>query len=191
MLAEKYKLQIGDPAPRFEDLKGIDGDAYSLGDFSDAKALLVVFSCNHCPYVQAYESRMQQVYEDYKDKGMAMVAINSNDATQYPEDSFDEMKKRAETQGLTFPYVRDKTQKVAEAYGAQCTPHVMIFDQDHKLAYQGRYDDEKDDPEAGNAVDVRNALDAILAGKEPEEPITRAFGCSVKWAEEHFTKLET
>lgn len=191
MLAEQYKLQIGDPAPAFEGLKGVEGTTYSLDDFSDAKALMVVFSCNHCPYVQAYEGRMQQVYEDYKDNGMAMVAINSNDASQYPEDSFDEMKKRAKSQGLTFPYVRDKTQQVAEAYGAQCTPHVMIFDEDRKLAYQGRYDDEKDDPEAGKAKDVRAALDAILAGEEPGEPVTRAFGCSIKWAEEHFTKLET
>lgn len=191
MLADQYKLQIGDPAPPFEGLNGVDGKTYNLDTFDEAKALMVVFSCNHCPYVQAYESRMQQVYEDYNDKGLAMVAINSNDATQYPEDSFDEMKKRAKGQGLTFPYVRDETQEVAEAYGAQCTPHVMIFDEARNLAYQGRYDDEKDDPEAGNAKDVRNALDAILAGEEPPEPVTRAFGCSIKWAEEHFTKLET
>lgn len=191
MLAEKYKLQIGDPAPPFEGLKGVDDTTYSLDDFSDSKALLVVFSCNHCPYVQAYEGRMQQVYEDYQEKGVGMVAINSNDATQYPEDSFGEMKKRAKGQGLTFPYVRDESQEVAEAYGAQCTPHVMIFDADRSLAYQGRYDGEKDDPEKGNARDVRNALDAILSGKEPDEPVTRAFGCSIKWSEEHFTKLET
>jgi peroxiredoxin len=190
MLAESYTLRPGDPAPPFGGLPGIDGKTYSLDEFADAKALLVVFSCNHCPYVQAYEGRMQDVYDAYGDKGMAMVAINSNDADEYPEDSFDAMKSRAQQQGLTFPYVRDESQQVAEAYGAACTPHVMIFDADRKLAYQGRYDGEKDDPEKGNAQDVRDALDAILADQAPKTPQTRAFGCSIKWGPAHFERVK-
>lgn len=188
MLAEKYKLQPGQQAPDFKNLPGVDGARHSLDDFADAKALVVVFSCNHCPYVKAYEDRMQQVHADYQGQGVAMVAINSNDAQEYPEDSFEEMQARAEEKGFTFAYVFDETQDVARAYGAQCTPHVLLFDADRKLAYQGRFDGEKDDPEAGGAKDVRRALDAVLAGQPVPEPTTRAFGCSIKWNAEHFAK---
>lgn len=191
MQASSYKLPPGAAAPDFRDLAGVDGKTYSLSTFKDQKALVVFWHCNHCPYARAFEDRLNQAAKDYMPKGVGFVAISSNDADEYPEDSFPNMVLRAKEGGLVFPYVFDETQRVAEAYGAVCTPHVFVFDGDRKLAYQGRVDGEKDHPLKGKAIDVRNALDDVLAGRAVKTPVTMAFGCGVKWGAEHFARVKS
>ena len=172
-------LPLGASAVDFQ-LKGVDGKTHSLNSFSDKKAVVVVFSCNHCPYVQAYEDRMVQIQKEYSPNGVTLVAINSNDDTGYPEDSYPNMIKRAKERGFNFPYLRDDTQEIAKKYGAICTPHVFAFNQQRQLQYKGRIDDNRN-PESVKTKDLRNALDAILAGHKPSVQETRPFGCSVKW----------
>ncbi|MFZ5829909.1 MAG: redoxin domain-containing protein [Planctomycetota bacterium] len=192
-------LAIGEKAPDFE-LPGVDGKSYRLGDFSDAKVLVLIFTCNHCPTAQMYEERMKQLVSDYKDKGVAVVAISSNDplAVRLDElgftelnDSFDEMKIRAEAQQFNFPYLYDgDKQEVARAYGPAATPHVFIFDQDRKLRFAGRIDDSPR-PERVKVHDTRNAIDALLAGKSVPVEITKVFGCSIKWSDKRSTVTES
>lgn len=172
-------LPIGSPAVDFK-LKGVDENTYSLKSFSDKKALVVIFSCNHCPYVQAYEDRMVQIQHDYLPKGVTLVTINSNDETNYPEDSFPNMVKRAKEKKFNFPYLRDETQDTARKYGGICTPHAFVFDQKRLLQYKGRIDDNRNAAEV-KTRDLRNALDAILSWKTPPVQETRPFGCSIKW----------
>ena len=172
-------LGLGDAAPDFL-LQGVDGKQYSLDSFKEKAVLVVIFSCNHCPYVKAYEDRMVAIQKDYADKGVQFVAINSNDATAYPEDGFDEMVKRAKEKGFNFPYLRDESQKAVEAYGGICTPHVFAFDGERKLRYRGRIDDSKEVPKV-TVNDLRNALDDLVAKREVRVPDTRPFGCSIKW----------
>jgi len=184
------ELQIGDRAPDF-DLPGVDGKRYSLKDFADAKLLLVVFTCNHCPTAQAYESRIIELHANYKDKGVAIVAISPNDdqALRLDElgytdvgDSFDDMKLRAEERGFEFPYLYDgETQTTSLAFGVMATPQVFLFDADRKLRYVGRIDDS--DVKTVTSHDARNAVDALLAGKPVPVEKTRTFGCSTKWSE--------
>ena len=184
------ELQIGDKAPDFA-LPGVDGKQYRLKDFADAKLLLVVFTCNHCPTAQAYESRIEQLDADYKDKGLALVAISPNDdrALRLDElgytdvgDSFDDLKLRAEERGFKFPYLYDgETQKTSLAYGVMATPQVFLFDGERKLRYVGRIDDS--DVKKITSHDARNAIDALLANKPVPVEKTRTFGCSTKWSE--------
>ncbi len=173
-------LERGASAPDFNDLQGADGTRYSLRSFDDKPVLVVMFTCNHCPYVVAYEDRMVAIQRDYAPKGVQLVAINSNDDKAYPEDGYPQMVKRAEEKGFNFPYIRDPDQKAAEAYGAVCTPHVFAFDKDRKLRYKGRIDDSRD-PSQVKSHDLSNALDDMLAGSTVREPETRPFGCSIKW----------
>jgi peroxiredoxin len=172
-------LGLGAPAPDF-DLPGIDGRNHSLVSFADKPVLVVMFSCNHCPYVKDYEGRMVSIQRDYAAKGVQLVAINSNDEKAYPEDSFPEMVKRAKTKGFNFPYLRDETQKVVEAYGGVCTPHIFAFDKGRVLRYRGRIDDSRDASKV-TTHDLRNAIDDLLAGRAVRVPDTRPFGCSIKW----------
>ena len=183
-------LEIGAPAPDF-DLPGVDGANHALKDYADAKALVVVFTCNHCPTAQAYEGRLKKLHADYTPKGVAIVAISPNDprAVRLDElgytdlgDSFEDMKIRARDHKYPYPYLYDgETQAVAKAYGCLATPHVFIFDADRKLRYQGRFDDaEVKTPKSHDAV---AALDAVLAGEPVVRPVTRVFGCSTKWAD--------
>ena len=185
-------LDIGQPAPDFS-LPGVDGKTYSLKSFSDAKILLIVFTCNHCPTAQAYEQRIIDLDRDYKSKGVKLVAISPNDPialrldelgyTEYG-DSFEEMKLRAKEHNFQFPYLYDgETQATSTAYGVVATPHVYIFDQERKLRYTGRIDDS--DVKQVTSHDTRNALDALIAGKQVEVPTTKVFGCSTKWAEKN------
>lgn len=174
-------LKIGHPAPAFHDLPATDGKRYSLDSFRDAKILVVVFSCNHCPYVQAYEDRMIAFHRNYSGKGVAFVAINSNETVHYPEDNFDEMVKRASKKGFAFPYVRDEDQSVATAYGATHTPEFFIFDGERKLRYHGRFDDNWQDPSSVKANYVRDAVDALLADREVPVSETYSIGCTIKW----------
>jgi peroxiredoxin len=179
MIAQQYALKDGAAAPPFA-LPGVDGRTHRLQDYADKPVLVVVFSCNHCPYVQAFEARMVAVQRDYAAKGVQLVAINSNDEQDYPEDDVAHMVARAREQGYNFPYLRDADQKVASAYGAVCTPHVLAFDAQRKLRYQGRIEDGRDAKDTTRR-DLREALDDLLAGREVRVPETPAFGCSVKW----------
>lgn len=174
------KLKIGELAPNFN-LPGVDGENYSLSSFDDKKAVVVIFSCNHCPYVIAYEDRMIEIQKDYEDKGVALVAINPNDDKKYPADSFDRMIARAAEKGFNFPYLRDKTQQVAKEYGATRTPEVFLLDGDRKLVYHGRIDDNAQDASDVNSSDLREALDELLAGEEISVPNTSPIGCTIKW----------
>jgi len=183
-------LEIGRQAPDFN-LPGVDGRNYRLADFADAKVLVVVFTCNHCPTAQAYEDRIIKLISDYKSKGVAVVAISPNDpeAVRLDElgysdmgDTFEEMKIRAGDKGYNFPYLYDgKTQTVTLAYGAVATPHLFIFDKQRKLRYAGRFDDSEK-PKQVKSNDAINAIEAILAGRKVPVEKTMAFGCSVKWA---------
>ena len=176
---ELQTLALGSPAPDF-DLPGVDGRNYSLASFRDRPVLVVVFSCNHCPYVKLYEDRMVSIQRDYAGRGVQFVAINSNDDKAYPEDSFPEMVKRSKEKGFNFPYLRDESQKAVEAYGGVCTPHVFAFDGDRKLRYRGRIDDSKEASKV-TTHDLRNALDDLLGGRGVRVPDTKPFGCSIKW----------
>jgi len=180
MIAQSYTLKAGAKAPDFR-LPGVDGATHTLASFAAKPVLVVVFSCNHCPYVQAFEERMVAVQRDYAAKGVQLVAINSNDERDYPDDSFDHMVQRAKEKGYNFPYLRDASQEVATAYGAVCTPHVLAFDRDRALRYQGRIEDGRD-PAQTTRRDLREALDDLLAGWPVRVPETPAFGCSVKWS---------
>jgi peroxiredoxin len=173
-------MDLKDPAPDFS-LKGVDGRNYSLKDFSAAKALVVIFSCNHCPYVKAYEDRMVAVQKDYAAKGVRLAVINSNDADNYPEDSFEAMVERSREKGFNFPYLVDGSQAVAKAYGATHTPHLFVFDAARKLAYTGKIDDNWENPGAVKQRHLRDALDDIICGKAPRLAQTHAIGCTIKW----------
>src|SRR5262245_22775697 len=183
-------LPIGAAAPDFA-LPGVDGRTYSLKDFADARFLVVLFSCNHCPTAQAYEDRILKLHADYKDKGVALVAISPNDAQAvrldelgYTDlgDSLEDMKVRSKDRKFTFPYLYDgETQKTSFAYGVVATPQVFIFDAERKLRYVGRIDDGE--VQEVKSHDARNALDALLAGRPVPVERTRTFGCSTKWAD--------
>ena len=173
-------LKIGSSATDFN-LSGVDGKKYSLDTFKDKQALIVIFSCNHCPYVQAYECRIKQIQDDYREKGVAVIAINSNEDKGYPEDSFENMKKRAEVQKFNFLYLRDDDQSVARAYDATHTPEIFLFDNEKKLAFHGKIDDNWQEPNKVQNHYLRNALDELLTGKEISVPETFTIGCTIKW----------
>ena len=175
-----FTLELGAAAVDF-DLPGVDGRNYSLADFADAKLLIVVFSCNHCPYVVGSEDRMNRLYADYQPRGVAMIAINSNETDNHPTDSFEHMVQRAKDKGFRFPYVRDESQETALAYGALRTPHYYVFDAERKLRYTGRMDDNPRQSGQETTRELRDALDALLAGEEPPVPVTNPIGCNVKW----------
>lgn len=175
-------LNIGDTAPPLE-LPGVDDRAYRLDDFGDDKVLGVMFICVHCPYVRAYESRFIDIQNEYRDQGLQLVAINPNDPSKYPEDSFHGMVKRAREKGYNFPYLRDKTQRVADAYGAQTTPDVFLFDQSLNLRFRGRPDNNHEDPSAVTRQYMREAIVAILEGRDPPETFVPPIGCSIKWVD--------
>jgi peroxiredoxin len=184
-------LAIGSPAPEFA-LPGVDGRIHKLSDYSASPVLVVVFTCNHCPIAQMYEQRIQKLTADYKNKGVAVVAIQPNDprAIRIDEldssdmsDSLPEMKLRAQYKHLSYPYLYDgDTQQVARAYGPQATPHVFIFDKQRHLRYEGRMDNSYR-TELVKTNEARAAIDALLAGKEVAVTHTGVFGCSTKWAE--------
>ena len=171
-------LRLGDEAPPF-DLPGVDGRNHALSDYSQAPALAVVWSCNHCPYVQAWEGRMKAIQADYGGRGFRLVAINSNDADAYPEDSFEEMQKRARAQEFNFDYLFDADQAVVGAYGAERTPEVFLFDGDRRLVYHGAIDDSRNE-DAVTSHWLRDAIDAVLAGNQPDPADTMPVGCTVK-----------
>ncbi len=170
-------LRIGDAAVDFS-LPGVDGKTYTLKDFRK-KLLAVVFSCNHCPYVHAWEDRILQIARDYADQ-VDFVLINANDPEKYPEDSFDRMKERARDKGYPFPYLFDASQEVPRAYGATRTPEVFLFDENRRLRYHGAVDDSTD-PETVRHHYLRDAIEALLAGNTPPVEETPPVGCTIKW----------
>lgn len=173
-------LPLGAPAPDFN-LPGTDGNTYSLSSFKDAKLLVVSFTCNHCPYAQGVEDRFIRLARTYQAKGVAFAAISANDAVKYPDDSFDNMKKRAGAHHYPFPYLYDESQTTAKAYGAVCTPHIFVFNAERHLIYEGRIDDNWKDESAVKHHDLRDAVDAGLAGKPVKNAQTNPMGCSIKW----------
>ncbi|HEX3877693.1 MAG TPA: redoxin family protein [Bryobacteraceae bacterium] len=191
-------LAIGSKAPDFS-LPGIDGKTHTLADYSSAKVLAVIFTCNHCPTAQLYETRIKKLVEDYSGRGAAFVAIEPNDATAirldelgYTDvsDSLEEMKIRAEYRHFNFPYLYDgETQSVSNAYGPVATPHVFLFDQGRILRYQGRIDNSQRESLV-KTQDTRNALDAMLAGKPVTVDHTGVFGCSTKWKSKQSDRLK-
>ena len=172
-------IALGAEAPQF-DLPGVDGQNHSIDSYAEADVLVLVQSCNHCPYVQAWEGRLSAIASDYADRGVRVVAVNSNDADSHPEDSFDEMGKRSREQGFTFDYLYDEPQAVAQSLGAERTPEVFVYDHDRRLRYHGAIDDNRDETGVSQRY-LRDALDAVLAGQDPTVAETPPVGCTVKW----------
>jgi len=174
-------LTIGSPIVAFK-LKSVDGKMISAEELSKGKqATVIIFSCNHCPYVQAWEDRIVQLGKTYEPRGVAFALINANDPTKYPEDSYPEMIKRAKSKGYPFPYLHDEDQSVAKGYGATRTPEVFLFNAQGKLRYHGRVDDNYEDPKKVREQDLKDALESVLRGQAPTVSETPVVGCSVKW----------
>jgi peroxiredoxin len=174
-------LRIGDTALDFT-LPATDGKTYTLHEsFKDSRAVVVVFTCNHCPYAVAWEDRINAIARDYATQGVRLFAINSNNASTHPGDSFENMTKRAREKHFVFPYLRDESQSVARSYGAERTPELFIFDTTRTLRYHGAPDDNYEDEHAVKHHYAREALDAILTEKELAQPETKPIGCSIKW----------
>jgi peroxiredoxin len=173
-------MEIGEKLFKFE-LKGTDGELYSNYTHADRSALLIVITCNHCPYARAYWKRIIKLANRYEEDNLAIIAINPNDAKQYPDDSFDNMKKMMEELGNPFLYLHDETQEVAKKLGATRTPEVFLFNSKRELAYQGAIDDSWDNAMAVTRVFLEDAIEAALDGLEVDFPRITAVGCSVKW----------
>lgn len=177
-------LSLGTEAPDFSLPDVTTGDTVSLSDYGDKTGVLVMFICNHCPYVKHVRQELAAIGKDYADSGIGVVAICSNDPEISPGDSPQSMKEEAETRGYVFPYLFDETQEVAAAYTAMCTPDFFLFDRDRKLVYRGRMDGSR--PDSGVPVtgeELRTAMDAVLAGEPVSDDQYPSMGCSIKWAE--------
>jgi peroxiredoxin len=178
-------MELGTPAPGFA-LTDSAGKTVQLADFQAASALLVMFICNHCPYVKHVRSELAELSREYQGRGVAVVGINANDATSYPEDSPARMAEEARAAGYTFPYLYDESQAVARAYRAACTPDFFLFDKARRLVYRGQLDDSR--PDNGMPVtgkDLRAALDAVLANKPVPPGQKASLGCNIKWRAGH------
>jgi len=183
--AQQDKTLIGQEAPDFN-LKGVDGRMVKLDDFRRNEGVVVVFTCNHCPYSKLYEDRINALNETYEAKGFPVIAINPNDAEAYPDDSYENMQVRAEEKAFSFPYLHDESQEVAHAYGATRTPHTYLlqFDEDQEkfiVRYVGAIDDSPKDAAAAEEVFIEDAIDHLIEGKKVEQTYTKAIGCSIKW----------
>lgn len=173
--------KLGTPAPDFK-LTNVDGRPVGLHDFDGQRGLLVIFMCNHCPFVKHVAGGLAQLAADYLPRGIAVVGINSNDASAHPQDSPEQMIHEAELRGYPFPYLFDETQEVAQAYGAACTPDFFLFDKERQLCYRGQLDSSR----PGNNIpvtggDLRSAMDSLLAGKPPPDKQIPSIGCNIKW----------
>ncbi len=180
-LTPSTMLPLGTAAPDFK-LPDTNGKTVSLADFKDKPALLVIFMCNHCPYVKHIRAGLAQLARDYLPRGAAIIGINANDAANYPEDSPAKMAQEVKSAGYLFPYLYDESQAVAKAYRAACTPDIYLFDKNRKLVYRGQFDDSR----PGNGIpitgkDLRAALDAVLAGKPVPADQKASIGCNIKW----------
>lgn len=174
-----YPLAIGEVAPAFHDLPGIDGHRYSLSSFEDKKVLILVFMANRCPTARVYSERMKEIQRDYGERGVQIVAINSDNPYLFSSETVPEMVKVAKERGYPFPYLKDEDQGVAGSYGAQVTLHAFVLDQDRRIRYRGRIDDSRD-PALVTIHDLRNAVDDVLASQEVRVPETRPFACTIE-----------
>jgi peroxiredoxin len=177
-------LPLGTMAPEFSLKNPVDGSTVSLQDFAGKKGLLVIFMCNHCPFVIHVADELAKLTREYMGRGVAVVGINSNDASKHPADSPERMVAEAENRGYPFPYLYDETQNVAHAYRAACTPDFFLFDGERRLVYRGQMDDSR--PDSGVPVtgkDLRRALDAVLAGEDAPKEQRPSLGCNIKWQE--------
>ena len=177
---EPQTLALGERGPAFHNLPGVDGKRYGFPTFSDARILVLIFSSNRCPTVKAYEDRLIALQKGYGPRGVRLVAINSNNPYLYPEESFEEMIRRATDRGFTFPYLQDLDQSAARSYGAVCTFHLFVLDKGRRLRYRGRFDDSRN-PDKVTSHDLKNALDDLLGGREVRVPDTVPFGCSLDY----------
>lgn len=178
-------FDVGEKATDFS-LKNVDGKIVSLADYSNAKGFIVIFTCNHCPYSIKYEDRIIALDKKYSKEGYPVIAISSNDPVKQPEDSFPLMQKRAKDKEFSFPYLLDDTQEVAKSYGAARTPHVFVLQKDKKdlmVKYIGAIDNNVKSEQLADEKYVENAVDALLAGNDPEVDYTKAVGCTIKWKE--------
>jgi peroxiredoxin len=174
--------EMGAACPDFS-LRGTDDKNYSRDDFADTDVLCVVFICNHCPYVIAIQDRLVSLGRHFSDKSFRMVAISSNDAEKYPDDSFENMKKIASEKEYPFPYLVDEDQSVAKAFGAVCTPDFFVYDKQRKLQYRGRLDDNWKEPEKVQKQELKQAINDLLAGESIRFQQVPSMGCSIKWKE--------
>ncbi len=184
VMTESTMLALGTQAPGFSLPDVVSDKNVSLTDLSGSKALLVIFMCNHCPFVVHIAKGLAQFGRDYQDRGLAIVGINSNDVANYPADAPDKMKQEVEVRCYTFPYLYDESQEVAKAYTAACTPDFFLFDENQQLVYRGQFDESR--PESGKPVtglDLRHACDAVLAGQSVTSDQKPSIGCNIKWIE--------
>jgi peroxiredoxin len=175
-------VPLGTTAPAFSLPDAVCGQAVSLHDFEGKPALLVMFLCNHCPFVKHVRAELARIGRDYQERGLAVVAISSNDVSKYPDDSPEKMREESEAAGYTFPYLYDETQEVAKAYKAACTPDFYLYDRQRKLVYRGQLDDSR--PRNGLPLtgrDLRAAIDAVLTGKPAPAQQMPSIGCNIKW----------
>ena len=179
-LLESEMVPLGTPAHDFS-LLGTDDKNYSLDAFDDKKVLVIVFMCNHCPYVKAVLERLTQLQKDYDDKGVQLIGINPNDVENYPEDSFENMKKTVVEKGISFPYLIDETQEIAKQYDAVCTPDIYAYGSERKLLYRGRIDDNWQNEDRITKRDLKDAIDAILEDRPVSQEQNPSMGCSIKW----------
>jgi peroxiredoxin len=179
LLESKITLKTGDNAPDFS-LKGIDDKIHSLESYVGNKGLLVIFMCNHCPYVKAKIDAIKQIHEKFKED-IALVGINSNDSVEYPDDSFENMKKIANEKGMKFDYLVDEKQDVAKKYGAICTPDPFLFDQNRKLIFHGRIDNAMNPDDTATENTMQKNIEKYLAGEKIEKDFDPSIGCSIKW----------
>jgi peroxiredoxin len=171
---------LGSAAPDFL-LPGVDGKEYSLASFREKRVLVIIFMCNHCPYVKAVLPRLIDLQAKVSGQGVQLVGINSNDASRYPDDSFDNMKKIAREKKISFPYLFDETQQTAKAYDAVCTPDIYLYGEERTLLYRGRIDDNWEQSEKVTKRDLQTAIETALFGKEISGEQVPSMGCSIKW----------
>jgi len=179
-LIHSTMVPLGTPAPDFQ-LPGTDGKTYSLKNCEGKDVLVVIFMCNHCPYVKAVLQRLIDLQCRFADRNVQLVGINPNDPVKYPDDSMANMKKLVSEKNVPFPYLQDETQEVAKAYDAVCTPDIYVYGRDRTLAYRGRIDDNWEHPEQITRRDLEDALNAILEGQTPNAEQISSMGCSIKW----------
>jgi len=179
-LTESRDIPLGSPCPDFR-LPSVDGKTVARDDFRDQAVLVVMFICNHCPYVQAIEDRIIQLRRDYAPRGVQLVGICANDPTDYPDDRPEKLLERWRAKDYGFPYLVDESQDVARAFTAVCTPDIYVFDRERRLAYHGRVDDDWQHPAKVTRRELAAALDALLAGGQPARDQQHSIGCSIKW----------
>lgn len=179
-LLHSTMISLGEPAHDFE-LEGTDGKTYSLNSFVDREILVIIFMCNHCPYVKAVLKRLIDLQNEFSGRGVQLIGINPNDATRYPDDSLANMKMIAKEKGFSFPYLTDPSQETAKKYSAVCTPDLYVYGKERKLLYRGRIDDNWEHPEKVTRQDLKLALENITTGQPVSSEQIPSMGCSIKW----------